>query len=280
LDIEANLAQDLAQFGQTVRLIANTAIRITGSVRALKHGRFDAAIGYLWAGSTYRSRKARQHLSFSKTLAQNWLELQYGWKPLLNDVSGSIRSVKAFALNDRTVKLVRGSSSERSTASFNVTKSGAVVGHGQTTTRSVTRFVLRYKLNDRLKAFAAQTGFTNPLNLAWEILPFSFVVDWFVPIGPYLEMLTAFDGLTFWDGARTQFTRQWVSAEVNFNGRNPPVTGCDLRMGGSYSRMYILTDRVKLTTFPSPKIPVFKNPISVTHAANALALMVAIFKKT
>lgn len=280
LNIEANLAQDLAQFGQTTRLIANTAVRIGGSVRALKHGKFDAAIGYLWHGQNFRSRQARKHLSIYKSTAQNWLELQYGWKPLLNDIAGSIRSLKAFVANDRTVKLVRGSNRNRSKSTFNITKSGAIVGRGEVSTTSVTRFVLRYKVDSRLKSFAAQTGFTNSLNLGWEIIPFSFVVDWFYPIGPFLEMLSSFDGLAFQDGAKTQWTKQRTSAEVNFKGRNPPVTGCDLQMGGSYSREYVLTDRVKLTAFPSPKIPTLKNPISVTHALNAIALMVAIFKET
>jgi hypothetical protein len=50
-------------------------------------------------------------------------------------------------------------------------------------------------------------------------------------------------------------------------------------MGGSYYREYVITDRVKLTAFPSPKIPSLKNPISVTHAQNAIALMIAVFKK-
>jgi len=277
LSIEANLAQDLAQFGQTTRLIANTAIRIAGSVSALKRGNFDSAVKYLWHGQSFRSRKARQHLSAHKGLAENWLELQYGWKPLLNDVHGSIQSLKSFIKNDRTVRLVRGSNRNTTTSTFNVTKSGAVVGHGEIVTISTTRFVLRYKVDDRLKSFAAQTGFTNPVNLAWEVIPFSFVVDWFLPIGPFLEMLSAFDGCSFQDGARTQFTKQRVSADVNFNQRNPMPNGCMLRMGGSYTREYILTDRIKLTAFPSPKIPTLKNPISVTHATNALALLMAVF---
>lgn len=277
LSLEANLAQDLAQFGQTTRLIANTAIRIVGSVEALKRKDFDTAVGYLWHGQNYRSRKARQHLHPQKGLAENWLELQYGWKPLLNDVHGSIRSIKQFLANDRTVRQVRGSARTKTTATFNVTKGVDVVGYGDTSTISATKFGLRYTVDDRLKSFAAQTGFTNPVNLAWEILPFSFVADWFIPIGPYLEMLSAFDGLKFVDGFRTQFTRQSVFADVNYNGRSNRGIGCDLRMGGSYLRTYILVDRVKLTAFPSPRIPTFKNPISTTHAANAVALLMSIF---
>jgi hypothetical protein len=34
-----------------------------------------------------------------------------------------------------------------------------------------------------------QMGVLDPLSVAWEVLPFSFVADWFIPIGTYLENL-------------------------------------------------------------------------------------------
>lgn len=41
-----------------------------------------------------------------------------------------------------------------------------------------------------------QIGLTNPLTLAWEVIPFSFVFDWFCQVGDYLEGLSAFHGVT------------------------------------------------------------------------------------
>lgn len=37
----------------------------------------------------------------------------------------------------------------------------------------------------------ARFGLVNPLEVAWELLPFSFVADWFLPIGGYLNAMDA-----------------------------------------------------------------------------------------
>jgi hypothetical protein len=140
------------------------------------------------------------------------------------------------------------------------------------------RVAYRFRVDDHLKAYAAQTGFTNPINLAWEILPYSFVLDWFLPIGPYLETLSAYDGLVFLDGSKTEFMKQYVTVGVNL--MNVPVTpvGYKLNESAYYTRDAVVHSRSKLTSFPRLRLPSFKNGVSVTHAANALALMTSAFK--
>ena len=55
--------------------------------------------------------------------------------------------------------------------------------------------------------------------------------------------------------------------------------GQNLVSGGSYSRQVVLLDRVKLNAFPTLSFPSFKNPLSLTHASNALALVMSVFKR-
>jgi hypothetical protein len=43
---------------------------------------------------------------------------------------------------------------------------------------------------------ANKLGFVNPGVIAWELVPFSFVIDWFVPVGNFLSQWTDFVGLT------------------------------------------------------------------------------------
>lgn len=38
-------------------------------------------------------------------------------------------------------------------------------------------------------AYLMMLGFDNPARTIWELVPFSFVLDWFLPIGDYLEQL-------------------------------------------------------------------------------------------
>lgn len=56
-----------------------------------------------------------------------------------------------------------------------------------------------------------QLGITNPLSIAWQLLPLSFVVDWFLPIGNFLSALSAPMGLSYHKGYRTSF-QQWSLA--------------------------------------------------------------------
>ena len=37
---------------------------------------------------------------------------------------------------------------------------------------------------------ANQLGLVNPASVAWELIPFSFLVDWFLPVGKFLESYT------------------------------------------------------------------------------------------
>lgn len=279
-DIEGNIAQDIVQIGQTTRLITDTCKRLVKSIIALKNGNIPGAIHALWSG--HMPRFNGKGPSISKALAQNWLELQYGWKPLIQDVRASMEALKR--LNDSSSPLVR-----RVTASAKVrtnsetpiistTGSGNRVGTTNVDTFTTTKFVLRYKIDDKLKAFLAQTGFTNPINLVWEILPFSFVVDWFIPIGPYLETLSSWDGLVFLDGSKTRFTRGTVLSVVD---ATETFLGQNWEHHARYRRQTILLNRERLTTFPTTKIPSeLKNGLaSVTHATNALALLRAAFRR-
>jgi hypothetical protein len=130
-----------------------------------------------------------------------------------------------------------------------------------------------------LQAFLNQTGFTNPINLLWELLPFSFVADWFLPIGNYLEALTAWNGLEFLDGYQVQFTRESCISAIHGQSIDAGSGGTIQDTQADYAREWILLDRTKLTAFPTPQMSWSpSNGLSnVTTAANAIALVHQVF---
>ena len=273
--IEGNVAQDVVQFNQMGRTLNDAVTRMTKAVKYLRAKNIPKAVETLWQGKTPRFNSKHWKPHEERPLADNWLALQYGWKPLLQDVHGAFESLAKFNYADYNIRQVKGSGKSRSVArSTIVTYDGHPSGLLHTTVESRCKIGLRYRLDDRLTSFLQQTGFTNPINLFWEVLPYSFVVDWFLPIGPYLETLSAWDGLVFVDGFQTQFTRKRHQAVIDSTWVNGNYTEV---VKGDYVAEGIRLDRIKITSFPSAVFPSFKNPFSTTHLLNGIALMVSAF---
>jgi hypothetical protein len=79
---------------------------------------------------------------------------------------------------------------------------------------------------DQTVASLRDYGLINIAENAWELIPFSFVVDWFVGVGDFLHNITALAGLTFENGSITRH-RDGVRTEILRNDRGSP--------GGVYS---------------------------------------------
>lgn len=273
--IEGNVAQDVVQMKQVVNTMQTSMERIAKAVKYVRQKHYADAKEVLWTGKAVPRFKVGRHPDASRSLADNWLAFQYGWKPLLQDVHGAAESLSKFYNDNYDVRQVKASGKSKDVSRTDiVTYDGHVSGVLHTTVESRCKIGLRFRTDNRLTSFLAQTGFTNPVNLAWEVLPYSFVVDWFLPIGPWLETLSAWDGLTFIDGFQTQFTRKRHQAVINSTWRSGNYVKY---VEGDYEAEGIKLDRIKLQTFPAAVFPTFKNPISTIHALNALALMNAAF---
>nr|QDH91160.1 MAG: hypothetical protein H1Bulk30639e312_000001 [Leviviridae sp.] len=111
-------------------------------------------------------------------------------------------------------------------------------------------------------------------------MPLSFVCDWFVPVGPWLETLRSWDGLTFVDGSVTLFTRRAAQSVVHFSGAVSGAPGQLFDENATYYREIVQFERGRLTDFPSAHMPRgFKNGLkSIEHAANSVALLTGFFK--
>lgn len=284
-EIEGNLAQDIVQIRQTVKLITNTAKRIAGAGKALKDGNIPRAIQLIWQNGKrdYGSKRSKGP-SASKSAANNWLEMQYGWKPLLEDLIVAFDSVARLQLANAAVHQVAASAqvSDWEVDDLKLPGYGSFQTSGWTRvhTKSRSKIGLRFTVEDHLTAFLAQTGFLSPISLVWEILPFSFVWDWMQPIGPWLDSLNSDAGLVVLDGFQTSYVKQKTESFVRFAGdQGPGFPGLKMRQAGTYGREWVIVNRVKLNTFPVTPFPTFKNPLSVVHATNALALLKSVFAK-
>lgn len=277
-DQSVNVAQFFAEGEQTIRLIKDNIIRIGKAYSALRHGDMANAARALGVsipqGSwNYAKRFERNQ---SRALARGWLELQYGWLPLLSDIYGAIEQTQKHF--KKQVPIVRVSSRKR------IEHDDCVVDSSQyndvvTTRRTKYEVSVRcsFKLSQPVLKELSELGITNPLLLAWELTPFSFVVDWFIPIGTFLSALDATFGLQFVDGSTTYFEKNETTRTQIGNGKKfylPPFNHYNSESGAvSNHQSSVSCSRVTLLSFPLPKLPAFKDPFSVIHFYNALSLL-------
>lgn len=233
-DMKANMAATFAERQSTIDMIANRSMQAYNSLRALRRGDLRKAIKIVNGGKEPRSKKtAALHLEWS-----------YGWAPLIGDLSTICN--KEFPPNPEV--MISESITRR--VSYN---RGNLRTEG--THRSTCSFIAR--LDAPLTASAEKLGLINPTLVAWELVPFSFIVDWFLPIGSYLDSLTTFAGYTVLDKCLSE---------------NKFLLMTNIDPAG-YGRTKILEERLRQTSFDLNYRPYFKNPLSKAHAENALALI-------
>jgi hypothetical protein len=87
---KVNLGVFLAEREQTLSLFGETARRIAKACQALRRKRFKEAFRALRC-------PPNKNVNASRSLADNWLQLQYGWLPLLGDMYGAAKNSNALS---------------------------------------------------------------------------------------------------------------------------------------------------------------------------------------
>lgn len=246
---------------QTVDMITGAARSIAGAARDLRRGDLQGAGRHLGIGD-FKPK--------SQNFSGRWLELQYGWLPLL----GSIHAV----IDEPSLPLSRVVTCRATERVRYVVKSDPDYDFYQKADFDLMARVTvqgRITLSDSALANAQAYGIMNPLLLAWELLPYSFVVDWFIPIGNYLNALTAMSGVVVSDANMTT-TLSFDGCWETLGGKGQPSFASVIP---GFNRMEY-KHKVRTLSIPPVPIPRVKSPISTTHALNAIALLAEAFKRS
>lgn len=266
-----NAAVALAEGKETVNMVASNTVLILKAIAALKRKQFKQA-ALILAGARRLSRKNRRRLRNHRfrekysangldILSNRWLELQYGWLPLISDIKAAV---------DLFTKLQKPDRRPLYSVQRNLNWSESIEGEIPNGTYSgrinrSMKMKIFYTITDYNRVIQSQLGLTNPLLILWEKRPFSFVVDWLVPIGPWLDSLTATQGTSFFSGYYTVFEE--TNVRVQYDRRSSlQASSCSQDVT---KRAYV---RYPLKRFPL-SVPYFKNPFSTGHVKNALALL-------
>jgi hypothetical protein len=262
-----NMSVFLGESHQTVQMIGDTAIRIAKAYHHLRKGDFAGTARSLLEGTSRAPLKPYRNMKkfkpTSERMSAHWLELQYGWRPLLDDVEGAAQAV-AHRLSVPAAQTYRMSRRIENTTT-NTDNHNLVGGRVQSSLTTVQRRSLKVKISE-YPSTVQLLGLTHPELVAWELVPWSFVADWFIPIGAYLEA-RAITSIVKTTSVLTSDFSETEQRVVSWGGARPDndqflVTQRTLNR-------YVGTD----LTVPLPQFKSLAKVASWEHCANAVALL-------
>lgn len=224
----------------------------------------------------------------TKSVSSGWLQLQFGWRPLMNDIYGAYQTLVSPIPEEGKLVVVRVSNRDSTAtsvdSSYSPWGSGYVTGHyrlDETHTRDV-KASYWYKIDEAGLYSINQTGLIDPMVVAWDLVPFSFVVDWLLPVGNFLRACTADVGLQYLGGSMTYFEKSTVKI-TSTRATTPSVVQGNYRdnkgscsFGGSATNL-----RMRRTVESAPSASLYvKNPFSTFTVVTSLSLLTQRFQSS
>lgn len=276
---KGNLAVDLAESRQTIQMIKNVT-----SVRKMVQ-QFSREV-----------LKPQKGLAASKRLkyaSDRWLEYRYGWLPFVNSTYELLRTLSKRVDNKTQFVTLRSRSSWENSGQFATTLPGA---YGALTGFRTEKQSVKSELCGvyRARTSLELYDFTslNPLGIAWELVPYSFVVDWFVNIGETMELWENYIKFAhLWRGGyRTNVWREDVFYSTSVNTSSPipywpngqPITGTRYQNSEvrRCRRIWAAKDRTYLGSLPTPAKPSINVNVGAKRMLDACALLRSAFVKS
>lgn len=183
---EAAIGQYLAESMKSAEMLAESYNQFLRLWLALRRGRLP------------------DNWQLSLGMANNvLLQSQYGWRPLAQDMYDMYKLASKGLTTNPLIFHASRQCSDDSSGPWN-----AVSGkQGTRTVQSIVKTKLYAQVSGELTNALNRIGLANPAQIAWELVPYSFVWDWAMPIGSFLQTLSASAGLNFLGGYTTTFKR-------------------------------------------------------------------------
>jgi hypothetical protein len=171
--------------------------------------------------------------------AREWLQYRYGIMQVLYDYQNALRLVETLRRPPRT-RFVRSTSQQQSwshpgfSGSGYTTNDQVVIGATQRDHLMVTAGVLVEPKMGSFGHVVDATGIIDILPTVWEMTRLSFVVDWFVGVGSWLESQSPEFTKTILGSWITTERTRWRHYDCRFSTRIPPGIPSDSYFGSGY----------------------------------------------
>ena len=164
--------------------------------------------------------------------ADSWLEVAFGWKPLMQDTIDASEGIARLAYDTVLPNVCHngtGTMTQRNVGAPETWSYSGLSGYAGFKTERIDRVKLKAAMkpnfgNVKLMDKARLLGFSpyDFIPTMWELIPYSFVVDYFTNAGEVIESSTALDVRYLW-GQETIVSQQ-MYARVYMDARTTPAT--------------------------------------------------------
>jgi len=203
LRAEASIGAAVAEASKSYGMVAQRARQLFDFSKAVKSGQF------LKAAKILKQSTIPKGVSAHKAFAANYLEYHYGWRPMVQDIYDACDVIQSpikesHPTGKASTGLIIYNPDPTAPAEFSSRTRGLWSGH--------VRTGATVRITNPNLWLANQLGLVNPASVAWELVPFSFVVDWFVNVEQMLSHCTDFLGVSVTNAYTTTVVKQCANA--------------------------------------------------------------------
>lgn len=239
------------QADSMIRNRANTLSAFTGAVFR------RSPIGIARSlGISVKKAQAALHPKYrgAKGLSNLWLEFWFGWKPMVQDIYTACEVFDNFIPWDT----LTGSASRPLQLSYS---SGEFSSAYRFAGKAACKVGIDVRLVNPNVRLLQQFGLLNPASVAWDAVPWSFVIDWFANVNQWLSSFTDFAGFETSNGYVTKF------AAIQGNFKWPAYPG----YGGPAVGVFM--SRALSQSLPRPALQLKGWSMKPTRALTAITLL-------
>lgn len=258
--------------------------RVLDKLNEKTRGSLDLSVDLAQAGQTARMFRASENAKMFAQTFRGWrglikgvadarLAFVYGWKPLATDIyDAANEAINAIVSKYTTIKVRASEPIHSSTEYFPFEFYGSAPGLCTRNGRYLAELCVTIETKDR---DVARWTSLNPVSIAWELVPYSFVFDWVVDVGSYLRnletsLLYANRFVSGYSSEGIFFDSDWHSSVSRRQGSWPTnVYTVDANAHFRYRKF----QRSILTSYPVPRLPTFKAELGTGRLLNLAALI-------
>lgn len=215
----ASLGVTFAEAHQSVAMIALRVAQFRRFVAGLKQGSPEKAVEALgmkpgspmWDFRTGRydswnrfKRRLKETKWQAKDLAGKYLEFHFGWSPLWGDIWNAVDVLQSPINSQRVRARAKSGVGYYKMGTEENTSNPAAVYPAYTSVKAVNHHLYRIRVQTGCDVavtnpnlwLANQLGLTNPFAVAIEVIPWSFVADWFINLNTFCGQFSDWYGLT------------------------------------------------------------------------------------